>query len=195
MFVVSISWWEGMATPLTWLWDRMTLVALKVMSRLHRFPHAEAGGGDPSMAEEGTADHLALGVQTQEVDQLIPGCGEQGREIPARFGGVADYVPALRLGDTVAPRRLGHEFNEGGGDFSHARNVRQHLHRRVEYVAEGAEPVQQRMGGGVGVAPGHSVKQQQLQHGMVVKIIEPVVYEALAEPGSVTLMDAHFFAP
>ena len=54
---------------------------------------------------------------------------------------------------------------------------------------------QQRVRELVDIAPRHGVKQQQLEHAVVIEIIEPIAHEARLHTGAVAVMHAHKTAP
>ena len=72
------------------------------------------------------------------------------------------------------------------------------LEAGVQDLGKAPEPVQQRVGNGVGIPLGNRVEQQKLQRLNIRELIQPFLQESLLQPFPVALMDrsgCHIFAP
>ena len=99
------------------------------------------------------------------------------------------------LGHLVPAADLRDEREERGHVLPHAGHTHQVLKARLKDGVERAEVVQQCVRELVDIAPRHGVKQQQFEHTVVIKIIEPAAHEARLHAGAVAVMHAHKTAP
>ena len=87
------------------------------------------------------------------------------------------------------------EREERGHVLPHAGHAHHVLAACLKDRVERAEMIQQRVRELVDIAPRHGVKQQQLEHAVVIEIIEPIAHEARLHTGAVAVMHAHKTAP
>ena len=99
------------------------------------------------------------------------------------------------LGHLVPAADLRDEREERGHVLPHTRHAHHVLKARLKDGVKRAKVVKQCVRELVDVAPGHGIKQQQLEHAVVVEIIEPAAHEARLHAGAVAVMHAHKTAP
>ena len=99
------------------------------------------------------------------------------------------------LGHLVPAADLRDEREERGHVLPHAGHAHHVLAACLKDRVERAEMIQQRVRELVDIAPRHGVKQQQLEHAVVIEIIEPIAHEARLHTGAVAVMHAHKTAP
>ena len=85
------------------------------------------------------------------------------------------------------------QCQQRGGTLPYPVNFFQCLPWGFQHLGQGAEGIQQSLSHRGSVLPGHSIKEQKLQHLPLVEVVQAFLAEALAEPLPVSLMNRHIF--
>ena len=163
--------------------------------RLDDGAHGHLSGIDDAAPDLPAADEAALGIQTQEVDDLGALIQIQRHEIPPRLLARAQEFLLAALGHLIAATDLRDEREQRRHVLPRAGHLHHVLKACLKDRVKRAEMVQQRVRELVDVAPRHSIKQQQLEHAVIVEIIKPAAHEARLHAGAVPVMRAHRTGP
>ena len=114
--------------------------------------------------DEHTVERLALGVEAQQIHDLLVLAVEIGEQVLAAFGRGVEHLDLRAAAHEAAAGHLRHERDELRRGVAHAVDLFELGLRRGKYAVERAETIQKRVRGGVRIAARRGVIQQHLQH-------------------------------
>ena len=141
--------------------------------------------------QKAAAQDAAPGIHAQKVYQLFGGAEKVRHEIlSAGMGGAEDSAFAGAR-EKVSPRKRIDQEQQRRGAVADAGDGLELLERCVQNGGNGAEVLQELPGQGIGVTPGQGIKEQQLQHLVVLQRVQAVVQESLLEPLPMAVVFSH----
>ena len=160
----------------------------------HHLPHGKRRAVRAALRQLFAAEQLSLGVKARLIQRLLPLVSQQFQKEPsALVHAVEDLFPAAAARRALLHRRKQRQKQRRA--LADALHPGQFLRAGTEHVLQRAEFLQQPVGCLVGVPAGYGVIQQQLQHLVVGKAVQPVLTELLLLPCPVAVVQAHSTPP